>query len=422
MKKYYFRNPYLLQGLVLALGLATSGFSDELPETYTGVRPLGMGKAFTAVANDENSVWTNPAGVTRVRKARSRKTFSLINFPTVIGGGNDGGKSFLLNMLGKSTSKGPEVLEGILSNLDSNKSEAIWVRTGTSAMAFFDVPKGSPWVLGAFSNAKTWISPESDTSESSLPEDTVVFIDNVTDVGGLLTLAWTNRTNRINFALQLRPTMRYGYYDKTTLGLLLSEFKTKIREDGNSGFGLGLDAGFMWTLADYWFPTIGLAIKNLPTGCIDEYLNPFAEVRQKVCGTKYSGTVNNPESPTLLDPMDLRLGLSMTPRLGRKIALRFAVDLHHLYITPDNVTYYGLSGVEPLKQVHAGVELFVGNPLLINPFSIRVGFNQGFLTFGGTFRVGLLALEAAMFQQDVSSSASGEKDERYVASLTLEFN
>ena len=408
--------------LILLIGFKNKAYADELPDTYTGVRPLGMGKAFTAIANDENSVWTNPAGVTRVRKARSRRTFSLINFPTIIGGGNEGGKKFLLNMLGKSTSKGPEVLESILSDLDSSKSESIWVRTGTSAMMFFDVPKGSPWVIGAFSNAKTWISPESDSNETGLPEDAIVFIDNVTDVGGLLTLAWTNRTNRLNFALQLRPTMRYGYYDKTNLGTLISEFKTKIRDDGNSGFGLGVDAGFMWTLADYWFPTIGLAVKNLPTGCIDEYLNPFAEVRQKVCGTKYSGTVNNPESPTLLDPMDIRVGMSMTPRLGRKIALRFAVDLHHLYMTPDNVTYYGLSGVEPLKQVHAGVEMFVGNPLLINPFSLRVGFNQGFMTFGGTFRVGFLALEAAMFQQDVSSSASGEKDTRYIASLTLEFN
>ena len=38
-------------------------WSTEIKEFYRGVRPMGMGNAFTALANDEDSVFYNPAGI-----------------------------------------------------------------------------------------------------------------------------------------------------------------------------------------------------------------------------------------------------------------------------------------------------------------------------------------------------------------------
>ena len=392
--------------------------AQELRENYLGVRPAGMGNATTSFSDDENSVWTNPAGIARVRKARSRHPFSLLTMPSIIVGGNAGGQKFIAKSTGKSLSAGAEVLEGILSEASSNQAQSIWVRVSNTMIGFFDAPRGSPWAVGLITNVMSKIRPE---GSSSSVADAVTVVDSTTDVGGVLTMGWTNRSNRINFALQLRPTMRYGFYDKIPLADLLPKFKTKIKEESNNGLGIGADLGFIWTIADYWFPSIGVAVKNLPTGCIDNYLNAFEEKRQKVCGTKYGGTVNNQESPYLLDPTDVRVGLSISPRLGRKLTLRFSADLHHLYISPDNKTYYGLPGVEPIKNLHGGAELYFGNPLAVAPFSLRVGFNQGFSSFGGTLRLGSLVMEAAMIETDISSDPSGEKDQRFLANLSLQF-
>ncbi|HSH68317.1 MAG TPA: hypothetical protein VK997_00265, partial [Deferrisomatales bacterium] len=55
----------LVPGLLL-LALAAPAPAAELPSYFEGVRPLGMGGAFTAVADDENALFYNPAGLDRV--------------------------------------------------------------------------------------------------------------------------------------------------------------------------------------------------------------------------------------------------------------------------------------------------------------------------------------------------------------------
>src|SRR3989338_7925440 len=40
--------------------------AEELPLFYQGLRPLGMGGAFTAVADDENAIFYNPAGMNNI--------------------------------------------------------------------------------------------------------------------------------------------------------------------------------------------------------------------------------------------------------------------------------------------------------------------------------------------------------------------
>lgn len=405
----------LTGSLLLWFSVATA---EEIPEGYTGIRPAGMGNAFTALSNDHNAIWTNPAGIARVRKARSRYFFNVVHFPNLVAGVNTEGRQFYRKLQASGGSKkSAESIQNILESLDELSQASIWARASTAMLSFFDVPRGAPWAFGLVTDSRINISRDSDDSS-------VAIVDSLSDFGAVLTLGATNRTNRLNAAVQLRPVYRFSYYDKLPVDSLVSfdaETRSKVTKDSNSGSGIGIDAGVMWTFADFWFPTVGLAIRNLPTGCVSDYLNAFAEVRQKVCGTKYGGNVNNPESPSLVDPMDTRIGLSMTPRLTHKMALRFAVDYHHIYFTPDNQTYYGLSGIEPLKQTHAGVELFFGNPLELNPFSLRVGFNQGFMTYGATIRMGVFLMEAAVYGRDISSGSSGKEDRRMLLSLAAEF-
>ena len=45
-------------------------FAKELPYLYKGARPLGMGGAFTALSDDANALFYNPAGLANIKETR----------------------------------------------------------------------------------------------------------------------------------------------------------------------------------------------------------------------------------------------------------------------------------------------------------------------------------------------------------------
>jgi len=52
-------------GLLFICNLSSLAMEKDDPIMVSGIRPMGMGGAFTAVADDENSVFYNPAGITQ---------------------------------------------------------------------------------------------------------------------------------------------------------------------------------------------------------------------------------------------------------------------------------------------------------------------------------------------------------------------
>jgi hypothetical protein len=289
-----------------------------------------------------------------------------------------------------------------------------WARAATNPIAIFEPSRDAPMVFGLFSNNTTKVVIDKDATD-------VANAEVVSDMGINLGFGFSNRTNQRNFGIQIRPTYRYAFEDKVTIGTLIDKdaLKSAVETQSNKGSAVALDFGGMWTLSDFWYPTLGFAVLNAPSGCVDNYLNPFDETRHRVCGTVYRGDINNAESLSIIDPMDLRLGLSITPRLSRDMGIRFAVDGHHLYYD-DGQSSYGYPGVDPLKQLHGGMELFFGNPLELNPAAVRVGFSQGFMTFGASFRLGFLSMQFASYGQDISSTNTPREDRRYLGEITLE--
>jgi hypothetical protein len=56
--------------IVYIVILSAASADAQEPYLYDGTRPLSMGKAFTALANDENTLFYNPAGLTRIEGHR----------------------------------------------------------------------------------------------------------------------------------------------------------------------------------------------------------------------------------------------------------------------------------------------------------------------------------------------------------------
>lgn len=397
--------------IVATLGLIKApALSQELQENFYPIRPLGMGNAFTAISNDENSVWTNPGGVSRARKHRDRKTVYLLKIPNLGLGANTRGQNLLQN----SNSSSEETLEDtIVESGDLGESKPYWIHAFAFPVMMYNFSRQSPGALGGFSKTSTKMLVSEDS-----PDQTSVNM--VSDQGLVTNFSWTNQTNRLSGGINLRYTVRTAFEETIPTEELKDRgaLQTRIKDNMNLSYGIGLDAGFMFTFADYWFPTLGVAILNLPTGCQTDYLNPATKTRQNVCGTKYQGNIVNEDALSALDPTDTRIGISITPRLAHKMALRLGLDVHHLNI-PFGSQNFGLPSVELQKMLHGGLELFFGNPLMINPFSIRVGMGQNFFSAGVSVHLPYWSLDFATYGVDVSSTATPVEDRRYIAGTSL---
>jgi hypothetical protein len=395
----------------ILLMLSANLQAEEIRNPYLPVRAAGMGGAFTAVANDEGALYTNPAGIARVRKNRSRDTFHISKFPNMIVGANAESYSFYQ---GFKTSQDKSV-EGVVTEEEDFGTKPFYARAGIAPVMIFDAVRGTPAAVGLFSETTSKIVIDKETPDEAR-------VEVVSDQGANLAIGYTNRSNRFNIGLQVRPTARYAYEAKIPSGDLLDKktMQDHLQNESNKSTGLGADFGMMATLADFWYPTIGISVLNLPTGCQDDYLNPFTEKREKVCGNKFTGDIGNEDALSNVDPMDVRVGVSITTRITRKVNLRFALDAHNIHIPAGDMNY-GLSGLETSKQLHAGTELFFGNPLLIPALSFRGGYSQGFATYGASLNFRYFTLDFASYGVDVSSTSTPSEDRRYLGALSFGF-
>src|SRR5947208_3395670 len=77
----------VVAGLMAAL-MAGNAAASEAPSILEFVRPLGMGGAFTAIADDHNSFTYNPAGIVQ-------RTGAELTILELVGGGSEDAKKAL---------------------------------------------------------------------------------------------------------------------------------------------------------------------------------------------------------------------------------------------------------------------------------------------------------------------------------------
>lgn len=380
-------------------GLALAG---ELFTPLITVKPSGMGGAYTAIAGDHNAPFTNPAGATRVKKARGRGFFHHLQVPNLVLGANAGGQGVFRVLQGTSS------LDEALAELDANGA---WAAASVSPMAVFQYKSTMITVGYALESVFAAVANEADPS--------LMGVSSSTDSSPYLNLAWHDRSNLISGALQLRSISRKA----TEMTLPLSQLADRgavnsaYNANTSTATAFAVDAGLLFTFADFWYPTLGIAVFNLPLSCQKNYLNPYSETREEVCGTVYSGNNVNPDAISSTDPTDIRLGFSISPRMGRTLGIRMAIDYHHIHFDNEGQNY-GLSKVPISKQLHAGFQIYQGNPLLPAPFAVSFGVGQGLPSFGVSANLEGLQIELTTYGRDISLEQSPSEDRRTLLSIS----
>lgn len=403
-------NKIALVSILISLGASAA----EVPDVWDHPSAMAMGGAYTSVANDDSAFWTNPAGIVRTKKARSKQTLPLSRVPNITLGANNFDVLKGINQLSSST-KRMTLLTNALES--TNGEKPVWLATGFEILGVASKSPSGPLGFAIYNHSTSQIQVDSEDITGTIDSATKVRTNVLSDTGVLLNFAFADKSNRASFAIQARYiTSRFSLSGKKPLASLvsLSEFNSDLKPLASKTKGLGVDMGVLYTYPDFWFPTLGLAIFNLPLGCKSDYLNSFSETRETVCGTVFKGTVTNDDDPRLVDPTDIRIGFSMNPRISKTFSTRLAFDLHHQVYSVGSKNY-GLKDIPLDRKIHAGMEFFFGNPLTPSPFRIKLGMNQTFLTIGANMAFGeSMTLDVARYGKDIASGPTVRQDTRYV--------
>lgn len=239
---------------------AQSGVSRRIHHQYVGPRPLGMGDAFVAVANDYNALFYNPAGL-------ARRDDNEINLYM------DGGLSASFLQFGQEISQAQstqgtdsEKQEAVMEVLQKQYGRAYGIRTSLF---------GGIWVRPKWGIA---FIPMDLTVEESLHQsvgpsiNATVYLD-TTFAMGYADDVKTFPGGKLSWGVTGKAINR-GSFSKSVNFLELATDPAVVQtSDLREGFGVDADIGFLYTpripstgvfsLLRLTRPTFGLVLRNV---------------------------------------------------------------------------------------------------------------------------------------------------------------
>ena len=348
---------YLLPVLLFTL-LSGPSFAKELPAFYEGIRPLGMGGAFTAIADDSNAIFYNPAGLNRL------DTWSF-ELPLIVETSNSNIDIFdeSQDVDFDSTHETVEFIRKHLGETGNirvahvpnfvKKNFGIALLAQSQALYRFDNP--------AF--------PESSINAQATGSAHVgmghSFLADKLSVGGTLKYVVKSSLDETYTAQQIAG----------------SNFDTTIEDDMLDGSGFGIDLGAIYTLPFKIDSTLGLSIINL--GGVD--LGDAGEIDQQVnIGAAARHSFEKISWLNLVGAFDI-------------------VDLFREAGSDDDL----------YKRLRFGIEAQM--PIL----TLRTGVYQGYGTFGASLDLKYAKLEYANYAEEVGAFAGDSADRRHVIQLAF---
>src|SRR3990170_3440233 len=352
--------PFVL--LMAFYGGSRQSYAEEFPSLYRGIRPLGMGNAFITVADDENTLFYNPAGLNDVQG------FSGVE---------------ILNPLIESSQAGLAAYNDF-KDIDSNNvtevtdllgnyiGERLSLRTSLYPnIIFHNFGIGALGQISFSGEVRNRVNPQ-------------VNVDGKADVGGVAGIAYGFLEKKVQAGIGLKFVQRQRFqktYYATDIADTNFDPSNDFSKLKKTGTGFSGDAGVKvnpeWPLR----PSIGIVLQNI-------------------------GDLNLDEAGEI--PQQLNAGISIHPDLWifkNTLALD-VIDLTKNVEGEDD--FY--------KRVHMGAEIKL--PYVL---SLRAGANQGYPSFGATINLRIIKLAYAYYKEELGAVAGQKDDARHVGQIEIKF-
>ncbi len=342
--------------------------AKEYPTLYRGIRPLGMGGAFTAVADDENAMFYNPAGLAETDELVGVDVTIPLPVPLIEVSTNS---IDLYNDIQDTDMDDTGEVADLLRDYVGKHQH---LRIGLFPNARFKIAN-----VGAQIGALAQATVDMDIHNPVWPE---VHADVVSDygllIGGGMKLPFAGLSAGAAIKMLTRNSLNEVYRATDIAG---DDFGDKVNDDMKSGSGFSADLGLMYDIPylSGYNPKVALVVQNVPNMDMGDakeiktQINGGLAVEKSFAGVTVIGA---------LDYVDIGNGI-------------------------------GEDDDYP-KRIHLGAE--VQFPVIL---SVRLGLNQGYFTAGATIDVWIIRLNFATYAEEVGAHAGQRDDRRYAGQIVI---
>ncbi len=355
--------------ILAALGSAPAG-AVEMSKLYTGVRPLGMGGAFAAIVDDENATFYNPAGLTDVTEwnvdlfnPKIDISTNTLDFAKDASDLKTGDTTGAVDMMRKYIGKHQHGAVSVFPNYTAHNFEV-----GFLESLGFDAEVNSP----------------------SFP---VLQADLKNDAGAFIAFSHAFMDDHLRLGVTLKYIQHKRFYKEyTAVDIANNNTNYNFTDNLKSANKFGGDIGATYQFENEdWKPRLALVIQNL--GGMD-----FGD---------YQATPTSPLIPNAYK-QQINLGGAITRQLWI-MKTTVAMDYNDIGGSVGTDTDKG-------KRLHVGAELKFPKIL-----ALRVGLNQGYMTYGAGLNFWLLRLDYAYYKEEVGAYAGQREDARHSLQLSIGF-
>ncbi|MDZ4677998.1 MAG: hypothetical protein SGI74_10895 [Oligoflexia bacterium] len=357
--------------------------SEYLHNTHLTPRIMGMGGAFTAVADDYNALYTNVAGLGFLEEGELNFDIQGMFTPTL----------FNVQKDLKDAGSNPTAIQ---TALQKYYGEHFASRVGLAATW-----ARPTWAVGF---KPVDLSIEGDIHGTA---GTTVGVqanqDSVLQYGK----AWFFGATK-SFSMGLAPKVVYRVYFEKDLTLFDFVQSSELfrMSDAQEGLAFDTDIGFMYRVTPpeegffkflkYAKPTFGFAVRNV----VD-------------AGFKTNLHLVGKETSSITDA-----------KLERRFDVGTKLELPEFWVFKPRVMIdardMGTRYASLRKSTHIGAEL------LWKAFGwlqggYRAGISQGYFTLGASAELSILRLDVATYSEEIGTSSSPRESRRYIAKLSLDF-
>lgn len=374
----------LLIALLISLGIGANASAKELYGPEAGVIPYGMGRAYSAVADDWHALHYNPAGLAMVEGVDLQ--ILDLNLSTNKQAITNIKKYQELGESGDDARKMRALIGDTLHFRAANYSQITLPR-----FAF-----GTIYDYNVTFDAKNQVNPR-------------IRIRNTKDFGFTSGFAvgigrGANRTRALRIGTQLKYIKRTGSVQELSVAQFSASGSQALLDRFNqSGWGLGATLGLQYQL-----PVAGRA----------EYTVSF--VYHDIGNTSF-GSEKTANRPTPLQQNMVAGFAARFPiggKVNRRVARRYGQprSSHHMTVSADYTHLNIGTGTEQLPK-HLRFGMNIDLPII----SLQAGINQGALTGGIGVDLAAIRVNAATYSEELGSFAGQQRDRRYIISVGTGF-
>lgn len=366
---------------LLALLAAGPAFAKQLSGPDVGVTPFGMGRAYSAIADDWLALHYNPAGLAMVSRVdfqvfdlKLESNYDVINSRSLLTGMGSNSSDSLAGSVGKFANK--------------------HIMADASNVTQLTVPH---FAMGVVYNN----SLDFDLENLSYPVTRMSYFRDLTLLAG--GAVGFGKRKDLRLGTTVKFISRTGADRTIPISEIMGSKSTLKSMFNQHGTGIGADFGMQY---------------RLPTPGRVEYTTSFVwhDIGQTRFGDVQAANPPTPLAQNMVAGMAIRfpIGGMKNRRLERRYGPTRSSSSFSLVFDYDHLNK-SLSDEPFAKHSHLGMNLDL--PIM----SFQLGLNQTAITFGSSFDIGIVRIGLATYGEEIGSYAGQRVDRRYLLSIGSDF-